>query len=97
MALGKHCTGAFGNDQELMNAVVSSGDGVGERIWQLPVYDDYKERYKSDVADIKNTGGRGAGSITGAQIIGEFSDGASWVQPGYRRNVDVRQRQGLQP
>ena len=48
-------------------------------MWQLPMYDDYKEGFKSDIADIKNTGGRGAGSITGAQIIGEFVEGASWV------------------
>ena len=79
IALGKVCSGAFGNDQPLMDAVVKAGNSVGERVWQMPTYDDYKEQYKSDVADIKNTGGRNAGSITGAQIIGEFTDGAAWV------------------
>jgi leucyl aminopeptidase len=79
VALGKAYTGAFGNDQEFIDQVVAAGSQTGERIWQLPVYDGYKQQYKSDVADIKNTGGRNAGSITGAQIIGEFSDGASWV------------------
>ena len=79
IALGSVCTGAFGNDREFTDHVVSAGEGVGERIWELPTYDDYKEQYKSDVADIKNTGGRGAGSITGAMIIGEFVGDSSWV------------------
>lgn len=79
VALGRICTGAFGNDQEFTDKVIAAGDEVGERIWQLPMFDEYKEQFKSDIADIKNTGGSGAGSITGAQIIGEFTTGASWV------------------
>ena len=78
-ALGDVTTGAFGNDQRLIDAVLDAGRAVGERIWQLPTYDDYREQYKSDVADFKNTGGRAAGSITGAQLIGEFATGAAWV------------------
>ena len=79
VALGKAYTGAFGNDQDLVDEIVAAGNQAGERVWQLPVYDGYNRQYKSDIADIKNTGGRNAGSIIGAQIIGEFSDGASWV------------------
>ena len=79
IALGKVCTGAFGNDQRLIDQVKRAGDQVGERVWQMPMFEEYKEQFRSDVADIKNTGGRAAGSITGAQIIGEFADGASWV------------------
>ena len=78
-ALGDVTTGAFGSDQPLVDAVLAAGGAVGERIWQLPTYDDYREQYKSDVADFKNTGGRAAGSITGAQLIGEFAEGAAWV------------------
>ena len=72
-------TGVFGNDQDLVDQVIEAGGEVGERTWQMPVLDDYKEQYKSDVADIKNTGGRAAGSVTGAQIIGEFAGEASWA------------------
>ena len=79
VALGDLCTGVFGNDQKLVDQVIESGGQVGERIWQLPMYAEYKESFKSDVADIKNTGGRGAGAITGAMIIGEFSGDAAWV------------------
>ena len=79
VALGDQCMGAFGNDDEFTQQVVDAANAVGERAWPLPMYDEYKSQYSSDIADIKNTGGRGAGSITGALIIGEFNDGAPWV------------------
>ena len=62
-----------------MDQLIAAGNQAGERIWQLLLYDEYKDQYKSDVADIKNTGGRSAGAIVGAQIIGEFAEGASWA------------------
>ncbi len=79
VALGNVCTGVFGNDQKLIDQVIAAGRETGERMWQMPMYQEYREQFKSDIADIKNTGGRPAGSITGAQIIGEFAEGASWV------------------
>lgn len=79
IALGNICTGVFGNDQKLIDQVLAASRETGERMWQMPMYEEYREQFKSDIADIKNTGGRPAGSITGAQIIGEFAEGASWV------------------
>ncbi|MBM3944244.1 MAG: leucyl aminopeptidase, partial [SAR202 cluster bacterium] len=79
VALGNHYTGAFGNDQKLVDAVIAAGKQGGERIWQMPIADDYKKQYESDVADMKNIGGRAGGSITGAMIIGEFVGDAAWV------------------
>ena len=79
VALGNLCTGAFGNDQSFTDRVVAAGNRIGERTWQLPIYDEYKEHYRSDVADIKNTGGRGAGAITAAMFIGEFAGDCPWV------------------
>ena len=79
IALGHICSGLFGNDQDFIDQVKQSGDVAGERLWQLPTYDEYKEQYRSDVADIKNIGGRPAGSITGALIIGEFVGDAAWA------------------
>lgn len=78
-ALGDICTGAFTNDQELLSVVVSAGETSGERIWQLPMYEEYKEQNKSQVADVKNTGGRKAGSIAAAQFLAEFSEDTPWV------------------
>ena len=59
--------------------MVVAGKSTGERIWQLPMYDDYKDQIKSNVADIKNTGGRPAGSITAAQFLAEFTGDVPWA------------------
>ena len=79
VALGDDCTGVFGNDQDWIDRITQAGARVGERIWQLPTYPESTKRYKSDVADIKNTGTGGGGAITGAMIIGEFAEGAVWA------------------
>ena len=79
VALGDICSGAFGNNQELVDKVIAAGAEAGELIWQMPMYEQYKEQNKSDVADIKNTGGRYAGAITAAQFLAEFVGDTPWV------------------
>ena len=79
IALGDVCTGAFGNNQELVDKVIATGNEAGELIWQMPMYEQYKEQNKSDVADIKNTGGRYGGAITAAQFLAEFVGDTPWV------------------
>ena len=79
IALGHICTGVMGNDEELIGRLIESGRGTGEKMWQLPIFEEYKEQYKSTVADIKNVGGRPAGTITGAMIIGEFAGETPWA------------------
>ena len=79
VALGNVCSGAFSNNQELVDKVIAAGAEVGDLIWQMPMYDQYKEQNRSDVADIKNIGGRYAGAITAAQFLAEFVDDTSWV------------------
>ncbi len=79
VALGKVCSGAFGNNQELIDKVIAAGDEAGERMWQMPMFDEYKEQIKSEVADIKNIGGRYAGAITAAQFLAEFAGDTPWV------------------
>ncbi len=79
VALGDVCTGAFGNNQELVDKVIAAGAKAGERIWQMPMYEEYKEQNKSDIADIKNVGGRYGGSITAAQFLAEFAGDTPWV------------------
>jgi len=78
-ALGDICTGTFGNKQELINKVIAAGTEAGECMWQMPMYEEYKEQNKSDVADIKNVGGRYAGAITAAQFLAEFAGDTPWV------------------
>lgn len=79
VALGTIATGAMTNNQELMDKVIAAGKASGEKIWQFPMWDEYKEQIKSSVADIKNTGGREAGSITAALFLAEFAEDTPWV------------------
>jgi leucyl aminopeptidase len=79
VALGSQASGVFGNDQEWIDKVIAAGDRVGERLWHLPTFTEYKDQYKSEIADMNNVGGRGAGASIGAMIIGEFADGAQWA------------------
>ena len=79
VALGNACSGVMGNNQELVDQLIRAGQSAGERIWQMPMYDDYREQIKSNVADIKNTGGRPAGSITAAKFLAEFAEDTPWA------------------
>ncbi|MGO8786652.1 MAG: leucyl aminopeptidase [Terriglobia bacterium] len=79
VALGNLTTGVFGWDKEWVNRVLAAANTAGEKMWQLPVDDDYRELYKSSIADLANTGGRYGGAITGAMFIGEFAGDTPWV------------------
>ena len=79
VALGSICSGAFTNNQDLADKVIAAGNKTGELMWQLPMYDEYKEQLKSDIADIKNIGNRWGGAITGAKFLEEFVDKIPWV------------------
>lgn len=79
IALGPVCTGAFGNDEALVEEVVTVGKQAGEPIWKMPMFDEYRELLRSDFADIKNTGGRPGGAITAAWFIREFVGDTPWV------------------
>lgn len=79
VALGTVCSGIFGNDQELVDRVIAAGKSAGERFWQLPLFDEYKEQNKSDTADVKNSGGQPAGAITAAQFLHEFAEDTPWA------------------
>jgi leucyl aminopeptidase len=79
IALGNVAMGAMTNDDALYERVRRAAEAAGEKVWQLPMYDEYKEQIKSDVADMKNTGGRGAGSITAAFFLKEFVGETPWV------------------
>ena len=79
VALGQVRMGLFTNDQPLADRVLRAGEATGEKMWQLPMDDEYKEQNRSDVADLKNTGGQAAGSITAALFVGEFAGETPWV------------------
>jgi len=79
IALGDVHAAILGTDQELIDEVINSGKEVGEKFWQLPLDPEYSRQIKSDIADIKNVGGRKAGTITAAAFLKEFTDGLSWA------------------
>lgn len=79
VALGSVAVAVMGNDQGLVDRFLASAANAGERVWQLPTWDEYKESLKSDIADLKSTGGRGGGAITAALFIGEFVEGKPWI------------------
>lgn len=79
IALGKHTTGLIANDDRLAEAVKAAAATAGERVWQLPAFPEYRKQLESHFADIKNTGGRPAGTITGGLFIGEFVGDVPWV------------------
>ncbi|MGH7606791.1 MAG: leucyl aminopeptidase family protein, partial [Gemmatimonadales bacterium] len=79
VALGHHAIGIMGNDDALLDEVRDAGERSGERCWPLPLWDEYRELVKSEIADVKNSGGRSAGTIAGGWFLREFVDGFPWV------------------
>jgi leucyl aminopeptidase len=79
VALGNVAFGVFANDDALTQRIVDASSAAGEKCWQLPMFAEYKELNKSNVADVKNSGGRGAGSISAAFFLKEFVDDRPWA------------------
>ena len=79
VALGDQAAGVVTSDPELFRTLERAGDAAGERFWQLPSYEEYEKELKSEVADLKNSGGRNAGAITGALFIGSFRGDRPWA------------------
>jgi leucyl aminopeptidase len=79
IALGSNVAALLGNDQELADKILSAANLSGEKIWQLPIFEEHKEQIKSVVADIKNIGGRPAGAITAAAFLSHFVGNTPWV------------------
>jgi leucyl aminopeptidase len=79
VTLGNVAMGAMTNNAGLLDRVKKAADSAGERVWELPMYEEYKDLIRSDVADMKNSGGRGAGSISAAMLLREFVDDTPWV------------------
>jgi leucyl aminopeptidase len=78
-ALGSDVAGIMGTDERLINTIRASAAATGEKVWQLPLWEEYSELLKSDIADIKNAAGRDAGAITGGCFLKAFAGSAPWV------------------
>ncbi len=79
VALGHYATGMMGNDENVIDALKAAGDRSYERVWELPLYEEYEKLIKSDIADVKNIGGRWAGAITAGWFLKKFVEDYPWV------------------
>lgn len=79
IALGHHAVGLMGNDEALIEEVRAAGERTGERCWPLPLWDEYRSQLDSEYADLKNTGGRPAGTITAGWFLREFVGDVPWA------------------
>ena len=79
VALGHTASGVFGIDDALIGEVIEAGKRAGEPGWSMPLWDEYRELIKSDVADMKNSGGRPAGAISAAMFLKEFTETYPWI------------------
>ncbi len=80
VALGPSATGVFGNNQEMIDRFLACAGRAGEKMWQMPMYEEYSEHLRSDIADVKNTAGRYGGAITAALFLKTFvDDSVPWI------------------
>ena len=79
IALGPFRVGVAGNDQTFIDSFLAAAKRVGEKMWQMPLDDEYRDFLKSTVADIANSGGRYAGMITAAKFLQEFAGSTPWI------------------
>jgi len=79
VALGHHICAVLSNNDELANDIISAGNTINDRAWQLPMGDDYKKQLKSSFADLGNIGAGGGGTITAACFLGEFTKDYKWA------------------
>lgn len=79
VALGPLCSGLFASHQPLADRLLAAAEAAGERVWQLPLIDEYREHLKSDVADLNNVGPRGGGAITAGLFLAEFAGKVPWA------------------
>lgn len=79
VALGPHAAGLFSNDDALQEALMTASKRSGERLWPMPMWEEYKEAIQSDMAEVKNSGGRNSGVSTSAKFIEHFTEGYPWA------------------
>ncbi|MFV0339526.1 MAG: leucyl aminopeptidase family protein, partial [Parachlamydiaceae bacterium] len=97
IALGNECSGLFSNNDALADALIRSGSETFERLWRMPLHDEYKDALKSDIADMKNHGGRSGGSITAAQFLHEFVGKTPWAHIDIAGTAYINEAKRYQP
>ena len=95
VALGQECAGLMTSDDRLARDLIDAGERTGERLWRLPVWDEYRENLRSDWADMKNTGGRNAGTVNAALFLREFVPaGVPWAHIDFAGTAHLEKEHG---
>lgn len=97
IALGPEATGLFSNNELLADQLYEAGEETFERLWQLPLYAEYRDNLKSDIADIKNIGGRSGGSIIAAIFLKEFVGNLPWAHLDIASSAFLSESRRYQP
>jgi leucyl aminopeptidase len=79
VALGSQAAGLFSNNSSFQEALLAAATTSGERLWPMPMYDEYKDEIKSDMAEVKNSAGRTSGVAASAKFIEHFTEGYPWA------------------
>ncbi len=79
IALGKHASGLFSNNDELADELIRAGEQSDDRVWRMPLWDEYQSQLKSNFADMANIGGRDAGAVTAACFLARFTEQYRWA------------------
>ncbi|WP_232231493.1 leucyl aminopeptidase [Paenibacillus sp. HW567] len=95
--LGDIATGAVTNNELFMETFMAASRRSGERVWQLPVYPEFHEMLRSEVADIRNTAGRYGGATTAGLFIGEFAEGLPWIHLDIAGTAFLSKERGVNP
>lgn len=95
--LGDVATGALTNNEDFLEEIMEASRRSGEPVWSLPVYPEFREMLKSEVADIRNAAGRYGGASTAGLFIGEFADGLPWVHLDIAGTAFLSKERGVNP
>jgi leucyl aminopeptidase len=79
VALGKHASGLFSNQDDFAAELLAAGQAIGDRAWQLPLWDDYQKQLDSNFADMANIGGPPAGAVTAACFLSRYAKAYPWA------------------
>ncbi|MDX1396006.1 MAG: leucyl aminopeptidase, partial [Gemmatimonadota bacterium] len=98
IALGHHALALLTPSDELAEQLRTAGETADERVWRLPLWSEYRKQLDSDIADIKNTGGRPAGTVTAAWFLRDFvDDGVEWAHLDIAGTAWAEEARGWQP
>ncbi|GIW09645.1 MAG: putative cytosol aminopeptidase [Dehalococcoidia bacterium] len=94
VALGRVRTGVFSNDEATLQALLRAGERSGEKLWPMPLDEEYAEQIKSEIADVKNVGGRPAGAVTAAMFLKQMVRETPWVHLDIAGTARAEQTKG---